>query len=384
MRARKRFLLRVLLSTMLVVYFSMSSVRVATALEEEPNIQINHVATLGPTDLWHVIVDYPDGSPSEDFLIEGTKSEPSLLSAQSELLSRTISKVDGTQIVQEDILLGFSYSWDYTLEIMGKTFDVLEFYIDLGLPVRIELQYQEPMIEGVSYPILATLTPLDWPSFNEFTCSFSVIGRTVFDISESFVTPFGLENALTLEIGPFWFASVPFLGFSLDLGLEIVPQLFSDRMEAHLEVTGDATLLSLDTLIWDAPGQTLQFDTLAEDVSALDYASILLSQFECFINRFLVDFDLALQFNFLRWPIWRGRLGLFTLDASKLFPTLSFGTHPSSLISEIQADIQVVTIEHVIPEVPIGTIVASASMAIALVAYFAVPKWRRKQKHINS
>lgn len=35
---------------------------------------------------------------------------------------------------------------------------------------------------------------------------------------------------------------------------------------------------------------------------------------------------------------------------------------------------------HVIPEVPLGTIVASAAMIIALAAYVAVPKWRRKQK----
>lgn len=35
---------------------------------------------------------------------------------------------------------------------------------------------------------------------------------------------------------------------------------------------------------------------------------------------------------------------------------------------------------HVIPEVPLGTIVVSATMIIALAAYFAVPKWRRKRK----
>jgi len=38
----------------------------------------------------------------------------------------------------------------------------------------------------------------------------------------------------------------------------------------------------------------------------------------------------------------------------------------------------------VIPEVPLGTIMASAAMIIALVAYVALPKWRRKQTSINS
>jgi PKD repeat protein len=38
---------------------------------------------------------------------------------------------------------------------------------------------------------------------------------------------------------------------------------------------------------------------------------------------------------------------------------------------------------NVIPEVPLGTILASASMMIALATYIAVPKWRRKREHIK-
>lgn len=38
---------------------------------------------------------------------------------------------------------------------------------------------------------------------------------------------------------------------------------------------------------------------------------------------------------------------------------------------------------HVIPEVPLGTIVASAAMIIALVGYFVIPKFRKKQISIN-
>jgi len=37
----------------------------------------------------------------------------------------------------------------------------------------------------------------------------------------------------------------------------------------------------------------------------------------------------------------------------------------------------------VIPEVPLGTIMASAAIIIALTAYIAVPKWRRKRQHAN-
>lgn len=38
---------------------------------------------------------------------------------------------------------------------------------------------------------------------------------------------------------------------------------------------------------------------------------------------------------------------------------------------------------HVIPEVPLGTILASALMIAAFAGYIAVPRWRRKQQHIN-
>lgn len=40
-------------------------------------------------------------------------------------------------------------------------------------------------------------------------------------------------------------------------------------------------------------------------------------------------------------------------------------------------------IDQVIPEVPLGTVAASAAMIIALVAYAVKPKWRSKQEHFN-
>lgn len=47
------------------------------------------------------------------------------------------------------------------------------------------------------------------------------------------------------------------------------------------------------------------------------------------------------------------------------------------------SDIEVTAGFNVIPEVPLGTIMASAAMIIALVAYVAVPKWRRKREYAN-
>lgn len=40
-------------------------------------------------------------------------------------------------------------------------------------------------------------------------------------------------------------------------------------------------------------------------------------------------------------------------------------------------------IDQVIPEVPLGTVVASAAMIIALISYAVKPKWRSKQEHFN-
>jgi len=50
----------------------------------------------------------------------------------------------------------------------------------------------------------------------------------------------------------------------------------------------------------------------------------------------------------------------------------------------VSTDIVLTQLPHpVIPEVPLGTIMASAAMIVALVGYFAVPKFRKKQININ-
>lgn len=47
------------------------------------------------------------------------------------------------------------------------------------------------------------------------------------------------------------------------------------------------------------------------------------------------------------------------------------------------SDIEVTAGFNVIPEVPLGTVMASAAMMIALVTYIVVPKWRRKREYVN-
>lgn len=376
----------------LVVFSSVSCIKSVRSDPSEPEITVVPLQSLDPnTDRWDVIVSCPDGS--DDLLhFEGKRSDPSLSNVQSEILVTTVYNTADSQFVQQDVLLGFSYSWDYTLEILGKKFGIFEFNLDIGFPVRIDLRYSEPMVEGVSHPLYATLTPLDWPSFDEFTCDFEVIGHAIFDVAQSFVTPIGPENAWTpLQIGPYWvWVGIPIVVGTLDVGLAIVPELFSERVEALVKVSGDASLQNsaitlngefVDLLTWNSPGQTLQFDVQAEDISSLDCASILISQFRYFLNKLLIGFNAVLQAH-TPFGSPRGEFRLFTLDASGLLPTLSFGTHPQSPASEIQVNVPVVAL-NVVPEIPWGTVVASAVMIIALVAYVAAPKWRRKATYIN-
>lgn len=50
-------------------------------------------------------------------------------------------------------------------------------------------------------------------------------------------------------------------------------------------------------------------------------------------------------------------------------------------LTDTATDTKTITQIGVIPEVPLGTIMASAAMIVALVAYVAKPKWRRKQTY---
>ena len=51
-------------------------------------------------------------------------------------------------------------------------------------------------------------------------------------------------------------------------------------------------------------------------------------------------------------------------------------------LTDTAMDTKIITSTGVIPEVPLGTIVASAAMMVALMAY-AMPRWRRKRQGIN-
>jgi len=310
-----------------------------------PEIAVTPIQTLGLTDSWNVVVTYPSNNLSlskEEFYINGTESDLVVPLIESKVLNTVVYKTGTNEVVNQDILLGFSCSWKYTLEIWGKKFNILAFDLGIGFPVRMTLQCTKPMIENASYPVYATLTPLDWPDFNEFNCTFSFLGSPLLDFSQSLTTPIGPEKPWTPFILPIWFWNgINFVGFSLDVGLKVAPKLFSDRIEAKINVLGDASLESRNLLVWNAPNQRQQFYVKAENISSLDYARIILSQFKFFLNRMLLDFNLALQFNWIWGSSNEVDFPLFTIDASNLLPTLTFGIHPQSPAATIEIDVPI-------------------------------------------
>jgi len=66
-------------------------------------------------------------------------------------------------------------------------------------------------------------------------------------------------------------------------------------------------------------------------------------------------------------------LPLYTLDLSEIIGSLDLyvGVHEYTVGT-------VVVLVNIVPEIPWGTIMASATMTVALVAYVTVQKWRRK------
>ncbi|MCK4478815.1 hypothetical protein KAU88_09895 [Candidatus Bathyarchaeota archaeon] len=374
----------------------LSSINDARSESSEPQITVTKLASLGDTDRWIVHIRNDDGEESI-INIEGKKSELTLVEAQVQTLGMAEATSGGNHIVQQDVLLGAKYYWTYEFNVLGYPVKLFEFNLDIGFPVRIDMQYSDPMIRGGSYPVYATLTPLDWTNYDEFKCDFSVVGFRLFHAKRSYTTPFGLANSWNMEFGPYYFLyNIPIilpLPF-LDVGLTVEPRLFSNRIDALAKVFGDGELVGgaltlngewVKLLSWNTSGQTRQFTVSAGDYSSLDCSSIILSQLRLYIDSLRVDFDVALLAHDPFYLVTlSGGFPLFYLDFSHMIPPNVFGTHPESPVSEIRVDVPVTELTNVVPEVPWGTAMASASMIIALIAYVTMPKWRRKRKCLNS
>ena len=257
----------------------------------------------------------------------------------------------------QQFLMGFTYEFrasrtviDFRLNlIIHRAYFRAGYHVDIGfglrLPIKIELLYPEQMTVGHDYEIYATLTALNWPSFNEFKCTFEAylwveagqwwpfVGWTKYryhfgpdyDYSKSFKTPVGPGDSFPIpeiEI-PIWNL------WLMVVKLVISPELGSNKITAKKTVTGDAKLKQPQSSIirWYDEG-TIMFEVEAGDYSSSNYAHITLSDFRYYFSRFFLHFDLLLDIN--DWiddltgnPSFR----LFTVDMSWLTDGLYLRVH---------------------------------------------------------
>ena len=76
------------------------------------------------------------------------------------------------------------------------------------------------------------------------------------------------------------------------------------------------------------------------------------------------------------WPLVPGKYDI-VVDVN------DNGVYDAGIDAIDDSDIQVTAGFFVIPEVPLGTVMALAAMIIALVGYFAMPRFRKKQISVN-
>jgi len=310
----------------------------------------------------------------------------------------------------QDILLGFTFEiprYEWSLEIWDPIFGVLlasgGIIIDVGfglrLPIQIKLEYPEIMATNLLYTLYASVKGLNWtaadyanvglnPNENEFLARFffkawlwTILTGDIFDyevdldFSRSFSTPIGpgetfdlprmsvplnplIEQIVLIDLDPFVY-----------LELEIDPHLGSEKVTANWKAENGAT--GAGSLLWSYDDEKLSFDIQTQDF--IGEAIITLNQFRYWFTLFTIDFSLFVGFRGVLFWLGDHELPLYTLDLSELIGSLDLyvGVHKFTIGT-------VGVIINVVPEVPLGTIMASAAMIIALIAYVAKPKWIRK------
>jgi len=355
------------------------------------------------------ILTYPNGTQTpfrETFIIQNVTIT---ISPYSELfLPINTTDEEATEYLTkiQDILMGFTFeiprydwSFDFGLANGGIIIDV---GFGLRLPIQIKLEYPEIMAINRLYTLYASVKGLDWtatdyadvglqPNENEFLCKFLFRAwlwalvpifdfEINFDESRSFSTPIGpgetfplprisvplnplVEQIIKIDLDPFVY-----------LGLEIDPSLGSQKVTANWEAENGAT--GEGSLLWTYNNERISFDIQTQDM--MTEAIVTLTEFRYWFDLFTLDFFLYVDFQGILDVLGSYRLHIYTLDLSEVIGSLDLyiGVH------EFTIGTVTVTVK-VIPEVPLGTIVASASMIVALVAYVAVPRWRRKHEYIN-
>jgi hypothetical protein len=249
-----------------------------------------------------------------------------------------------SSITADQFVMGFTYSGpniDYTINpkwevcFLGACYTIaevkagfaLDWALGLRLPVELELNLPDVMVEGCSYFPDTTLYALDWDAEQFQSAGLSryengyeyllkyeffigakvvILEQTVlkwaieteYDASKSFQTPIGPDHAF--ELGELYLPpELTGLRFALNvegmpigtigLGLGIIPKLGSDKITASWQAlpgsdasgSGDLSYKRADTPVTLGP-------ITADDLSPIDYAQIQLSEFRYWLTQFLI------------------------------------------------------------------------------------------------
>ena len=263
-----------------------------------------------------------------------------------------------------ELLMGFTiigpnlvYQLGQTLEIAGV--DVASFTVKFGfdygvglrLPMQVGMTLAESMLEGSTYTGATTASGLNWQSGhyaqvgvpeeqgNEFvlrlflgaTIDIDVFDHDVFkytvgvdeDHSSSFAAPFGPGATFDLPT-----VNIPVWGYdfgvgSVEIGLQLTPQLGSDRFEAQWQVSDEGQ--GGGSLLYSNPANALSLGPIT-GVDGPGYATIKLDDFKyCFTN-FTLEVGLYLGLSVLSGE-WTFPFALPGIDLSSITDDLYLGTH---------------------------------------------------------
>jgi len=278
----------------------------------------------------------------------------------------------------EDILMGFTYTgphlnyaiedgWGFEICVpFTDICDDIEIYyfkagfeLDWGLGLRLPGQANligpDQMILGSSYSLSSVYTPLDWSPTNysnvgvapedgnEFVLRMNffvgveghLLGADLCpwchvtlekDFSTSFTTPFG--SGAFFPIPP---VDIPIYEFDLAIfyfgaGLEVDPNLGSDKITANWKANGDAS--GNGTINYSGPGTPVSFGSInACNLGPDNLAQIQVDGFHYWFNQFLIEISAALNFQLFGYGVWNPTYSIISLDLSSLSDDMYLGSH---------------------------------------------------------
>lgn len=282
----------------------------------------------------------------------------------------------------EQVLMGFTYEGphiDYTIgdsaevrvcipvpwppwEECGSVtiYDVkagfeLDWALGLRLPGEAELTGPKQLVQGNSNYLDSGFTAHDWSAAsysntgvaaeegNEFVlrmeffaglkgvllgvdlCSNCYLELDV-DKSKSFATPFGPTASFPIPSADISVKKWDLTLVSFAIGLEIEPDLGSEKITADWQASGDAS--GSGRLQYSSPGTPVSFGPVnACNLGTGNQANIQVDGFRYWFNRFLIGLNAKLDFELFGYWDWSGSVPIAEIDLSDLTSGLYLGKH---------------------------------------------------------